>query len=266
MKTQILDLSGKKVKEIEMPKYFSSEIRKDIVAKVLEAKKKQQPYAPNLMAGKQHAAKGKMVHRRHVWRSGYGRGQSRVPKKIFSRRGSQFNLEAAEVPFARGGMRAHPPKVIHMINTKKINKKELEMALMSALSATANGKEIAKRYETIKDDVKNVPFVVDKFDKTKTKEILKGLKNILGKDLFELAIKKKSVRAGRGTMRGRKYKSNAGLLIVIGKDETLKVTGIDVKKADNVSVVDLAKGGVGRLTLYTEKSIEELNERLNKLK
>ena len=99
MKTQILNLEGKKVKEIEMPKYFSSEIRKDIVAKDLETKKKQQPYAPNLMAGKQHTAKGKMVHRRHVWRSGYGRGQSRVPRKIFSRKGSQFNLEAAEVPF-----------------------------------------------------------------------------------------------------------------------------------------------------------------------
>nr|AJS11922.1 50S ribosomal protein L4P [uncultured archaeon] len=261
MKTQILNLEGKKVKEIEMPKYFSSEIRKDIVAKVLETKKKQQPYAPNLMAGKQHTAKGKMVHRRHVWRSGYGRGQSRVPRKIFSRKGSQFNLEAAEVPFARGGMRAHPPKVIHIINTKKINKKELEMALLSALSATANGKEIAKRYETIKDDVKNAPFVVDKFDKTKTKEILAGLKNILGNDLFELAIKKKSIRAGKGTMRGRKYKSNAGLLIVIGNGETLKFNSVDVKKANSVGVPDLARGGVGRLTLYTESAINELNER-----
>ena len=114
---------------------------------------------------------------------------------------------------------------------------------------------------TVKDDVKNAPFVVDKFDKTKTKEILAGLKNILGNDLFELAIKKKSIRAGKGTMRGRKYKSNAGLLIVIGNGETLKFNSVDVKKANSVGVPDLARGGVGRLTLYTESAINELNER-----
>ena len=80
-----------------MPNFFSAKIRDDIVSKILEAKKNKQPYAPSPVAGKQHAARGKVVHRRHVWRSGYGKGISRVPRKIMSRRGEQFNWVAAEV-------------------------------------------------------------------------------------------------------------------------------------------------------------------------
>src|SRR3989344_228840 len=146
MKTKILDIQGQTKKTIELPKFFESEIREDIVAKVLEAKKRQQPYSPSLVAGKQHSAKGKIVHRRHVWRSGYGRGQSRVPRKIFSQKGSQFNWEAAEVPNARGGMRAHPPKIASMMKILKINKKELKRAFESSLSATANPNFVLEKY------------------------------------------------------------------------------------------------------------------------
>src|SRR3989344_4897743 len=261
MKTQILNLDGKKIKEIETPEFFEFPVREDIIFKVLETKKTKQPYSPSLIAGKQHSAKGKVVHRRHVWRSGYGRGESRVPRKILSRRGSQSNWVAAEVPHARGGMRAHPPKVVKMINTSKINKKEMELALKSALSATANEKIISKKYSSLnKKEIKNLPFIVDKFDKIKTKEIIQSLKNILGTELFKVAIKEKKVRAGIG----RRYKSNAGMLIITGKDEKLKISGIDVKNAKDVSVLDLAKGGAGRLTLYTEKAIKDLEEKFNK--
>ena len=40
MKTKILDINGQTKKIIELPKFFENEIREDIVAKVLEAKKK----------------------------------------------------------------------------------------------------------------------------------------------------------------------------------------------------------------------------------
>jgi len=35
--------------------------------------------------------------------------------------------------------------------------------------------------------------------------------------LLNIDLQKKSVRAGKGKLRGRKYKSNAGLLLVVGK-------------------------------------------------
>jgi len=110
MKAKIKNIQGKETKSINMPTCFSAPIREDLVAKAIQTKIQMQPYAPSLVAGKQHAASGKIVHRRHVWRSGYGRGMSRIPRKVMSRRGSQFNFVAAEVSSTRGGRRAHPPK------------------------------------------------------------------------------------------------------------------------------------------------------------
>lgn len=262
MKTKTYDLTGKEKGSVDLPKEFSSTIREDIVAKVLEATKKHQPYSPSPVAGKQHSAKGKMVHRRHVWRSGYGRGASRVPRKIFSQKGSQFNWEAAEVPFARGGMRAHPPKIEHFLKELKINKKEFKIAFASALSATANEKYIARKYSSLDKIDKKVPLVISVSKNPKTKDLLTGVKKILGEELYNVAVKKKSVRAGRGTMRGRKYKSNAGMILVTGNDEDIKTKMFEVKAVKDINVTDLAKGGLGRLTIYTEKAIEDLSKKL----
>jgi large subunit ribosomal protein L4e len=264
MKTKLLDLSGKEHSQIELPKEFSSPVREDIVAKFLETKKRQQPYSPSPVAGKQHSAKGLIVHRRHVWRSGYGRGQSRVPRKIFSSRGSQFNWEAAETPQSRGGMRAHPPKIEHFLKELKINKKEMKIAFASALSATANERYVFEKYSSVNDKKIKVPFiVVSDITKLKTKELLKSLKSILGEELYNVAIKKKSVRAGKGKMRGRKYKSNAGMLLVLGNNEKLKTNMFDVVNVKELNIMNLANGGLGRLTIYTENAIKDLNGKLN---
>jgi large subunit ribosomal protein L4e len=267
MKTKTYDITGKEKSDITLPKEFSSKIREDIVAKVLEAKKRQQPYSPSPVAGKQHSAKGKIVHRRHVWRSGYGRGQSRVPRKIFSQKGSRFNWEAAEVPFARGGMRAHPPKIEHFLKELKINKKELKIAFLSALSATASEKYVIDKYSTIEKLNKKVPFVISVGTEKaiKVKELLNGLKNMFGEELYNIAIKRKTIRAGKGKMRGRKYKSNAGMILVLGNDENLKTKMFEVKQVREIGVADLARGGLGRLTVYTEKAIKDLDDRINKV-
>jgi large subunit ribosomal protein L4e len=242
-------------------KIFEAEIREDLVSKVLETKKRQQPYSNDPTAGKKHSAKGLIVHARHVWRSGYGRGQSRVPRKIFSRKGSQFNWQAAEVPQAKGGMRAHPPKITQFLRNLKINKKELNIAFASAIAATASEKYLLKKYSSIKNLDKKAPFVVSsEITKLKTKQMFTELKNILG-NLYSVAIKEKSVRAGKGKLRGRKYKSTAGMIFVLGNDETLKTKLFEVKKARELGVVDLANGGLGRVAVYTEKAIKDLEDK-----
>ncbi|MEX2017352.1 MAG: 50S ribosomal protein L4 [Candidatus Pacearchaeota archaeon] len=264
MKTDILDINGKKAGTIELPDAFSKTVREDLIQKVLEAKKHKQPYAPYFMAGRQHSASGRIVHRRHVWRSGYGRGQSRVPRKTMSRRGSQFNWIAAEIPFAVGGRRAHPPKIISMLTRMKINKKEMKVALESALSATANERIVIRRYERLEGQkFERLPVVVESNLVTlKTKEFISSLKKILGEKIFDVAMKMTKIRSGRGKMRGRKYKSTAGALVVLGKGEAMKAKVIDSKSVDNLGVADLAKGGPGRIVIYTEKAIRDLQEKL----
>jgi large subunit ribosomal protein L4e len=263
MKTKLLDINGKEKGKIDLPKCFSAKVREDIVAKVIEIKKVKQPYAPSPVAGKQHSASGILIHQRKVWKSQYGKGISRIPRKIMTRKGSQFNWVGAEVSNTRGGRRPHPPKVMSMVNRLKVNKKELKIALESALSATIDAKFIVKRYATLKDKkIENVSFVVEsKLATLKAKELVSSLKKILGENLFGLAVQKKSIRSGKGKLRGRKYKSNAGLLLVIGNKEKLKTTAFEVVSAKKLGVNDLASGGVGRLTVYTEEAIKNLGEK-----
>jgi len=260
-KTKILTIDGKSKGEIELPKCFSVEIRQDVIAKVLEAQKIWQPYAPSPVAGKQASASGKLNHRRGVWKSHYKKGISRIPRKIITRKGSQFNWIGATIPSTRGGRRAHPPKVLSFLSRLKMNKKEKMLALKSALSATADKKSVEKRYKTIEKLDRELPLVVEsKITSIKTKDLISNMKKILGEKLFDLGLKKKSPRAGKGKLRGRKYKSNAGLLFVVGKKEKLKTGAFEVVNVDKLGVTDLAKGSPGRLTVYTEGAIKELGE------
>lgn len=263
MKAKIYDIEGKEKGSIDLPKCFSAPIREDLVMKLIEIKKTEQPYGPSPTAGNSYSASGKLKHRRHVWKSQYGRGMSRIPRKQMSRRGTQFNWVGATVPNTRGGRRAHPPKVASRIGTLNVNKKELKLAIYSALSATVNSKWILKRYATLKDEkLSQVPIIIEsKFLASKTKGILSGLRKILGEKLSNIAFKKKEVRSGKGKFRGRKYKSNAGMILVIGEKEKLKIKSFEVVSTKYLGINDLANGGLGRLTVYTENAIKEIGEK-----
>jgi large subunit ribosomal protein L4e len=265
MKANLFGVDGKKVKQIEIPDFFKEAIRVDLIKKISELMKRKQPYGPSPVAGNQHSASGKLKHHRHVWKSQYGRGMSRIPRMQRSRKGSQFDWVGATVPSARGGRRAHPPKVISMVTEGKINKKELKLATLSAISATASQKYLTKRYSTLKGEIKiELPFLVDsKIIELKTKKLLETLKAVLGTKLYSIAIQKKEIRKGRGKIRGRKYKSNLGLLLVLGNGEKIKTTAFDTINVKELSVNHLAKGEPGRLTVYTEKAILDLKERFS---
>ena len=85
-------------------------------------------------------------------------------------------------------------------------------------------------------------------------------KKIIGADLFEVALRKKTIRSGKGKLRGRKYKKNAGLLLVIGEREKLKTKQIEIVNVKKLGINSLAKGGMGRLVIYTENAIKDLGE------
>lgn len=255
MKAELYDMHGKKIKEIDLPEVFHMEIREDIAGKMYEAEKflAMHPYSNAPEAGKRHSASGTISHRRHNWKGHYGHGTSRIPRKTMSRRGVNFFWIGAEVSSTRGGRRAHPPRTDQKV--LKINKKEQKIAINSALAATAKEKYVKERYSTINSAKISVPAVIEFKEKLKAKDFLKMLKAIFG-DNLHLVLKNKSVRAGKGKMRGRKYKSNSGLLLIKSKEENIKVQGIDVKSLNELSILDLYP--LGRLTAYTEKAIHEL--------
>ena len=99
----------------------------------------------------------------------------------------------------------------------------------------------------------------------KTKETRDIFKNLgVWDDIIR--SKSKTIRAGRGKMRGRKYKNKIGPLIVIGKDAGIMKAarnhpGVDIVMVDKLSAEHLAPGThAGRLTIWTEDAIKYLSK------
>jgi large subunit ribosomal protein L4e len=261
MKAKILNKAGKENKGIDLPKNFSSKIRKDIVLKVFEAQKRQQSYGSKPGAGAGYSASGISIKARHRWKGTYGKGISRIPRKIMSRHGSSFNWVGATTANTRGGRTAHPPRT-EKNQFKKINKKELIVAMNSCFSASVDSKMLSNSYGK---EISNIPLVVNgEVLKIKTKEFLEFLKNALG-EAYEKALKKKNKRCGRGKTRGRKYRLSSGILFIIGKEEEMKRKGVDIVKVDDLSISDLTLNGIpGRMVVYSENAIKEIGEKWKK--
>lgn len=258
MKTKLFNKSGKSTKEVALPKNFTSKIRPDILAKVFEVQKLiySQQYGSKPNAGAGYSASGIIKHKRHDWKSSYNKGISRIPRKIMSRNGSSFNWVGATVSNTRGGRRPHSPTSLKNVFSK-INKKEYIIAMNSAFSATIDKEYLSLKYS---EEINSGLIFEKEILTLKSKELFSLFEKLLG-ETFKKALKKKKVRAGRGKTRGRKYKRNAGLLFVIGNEESMKRKGIDVINVTNLKISDLAPNGEpGRLVFYTEKAIKEIGE------
>ncbi|MCH7850027.1 MAG: 50S ribosomal protein L4 [Nanoarchaeota archaeon] len=260
MKAKLMDKTGKEKGTVELPKNFSVRIREDILSKVYETLKGiyAQPYGAMEGAGAGYSASGIIKKKRHDWKGSYGKGISRIPRKIMSRHGSSFNWIGATVASTRGGRKPHAPRSA-MNPFKKINKKELRIAFNSALAGTVNLKFLEKKYgKPIKS---GFVFSSDILD-LKTKNFITSMKTAFGEDNIKSVMKTKKIRSGVGKMRGRKYKSNAGLLFVLGNAESMKRSGIDVVNVRDLRIKDLSPNGEpGRLVCYTKDAIKEIEER-----
>jgi large subunit ribosomal protein L4e len=247
-KVNIYGTDGKPSGEIELPKVFDTQFRPDIIRKTVNAirSNKRQPYGSDPLAGCRHATAS----------AGKGRGMSRVPRLTQGQRG-------ALAPCVVGGRRAHPPKT-EKNWSEKINKKEKQLAKNSALAATAKKDIVTKRGHKFDEKVTLPVIVDDKFEKIKkTKDIIDALDKIgVYKDILR-AANGKHIRAGKGKMRGRRYRKPKSLLIVTTKDEIQKssrnLSGVDVIKPKDINAEYLAPGGdPGRLTIFTKSAINEL--------
>ncbi len=249
MKAKVIDLSGNEVGEIELPLVFETEYRPDLIKKAVLASQanRLQPYGPGPLAGIKTSAKS--------W--GTCRGVSRVPRIVNGRR-------AARVTQARGGRKAHPPKP-EADRTEKINVKERRKAIQSAIAATVDSEKVRARGHVFSG---TIPVVVK--DDLETLDKTKDMKNFLvAAGLWDDVMRAKNgrtIRAGRGKMRGRKYKNRKSLLIVAGQDKGLmkaarNLPGVDFITVERLNAEILAPGThPGRLAVWTESSLKWLGE------
>src|SRR3990167_1169224 len=226
---KVLDLEGKKIREINLPKQFSEPYHPNLIKRAILAIQgnKRQPYGASPRAGLRYSST--LSKRRKKYKGSYGKGISRTPRKVMWRRGTQFGYVGATAPGTRGGRKAHPPKA-EKIFTKKINIKERRKAIRSALSATFTLDLIKKRNHQIP---REFPFIIE--DKFETLEKTKDVMNILNKLGFEKELErceKKKVRAGKGKTRGRRYRKKVGPLIVVSKDCKLLKSAVNIPGVD----------------------------------
>lgn len=245
----LYSLKGKPLKAVNLPPVFGTEVRVDAIRRAVNAFRanRRQPYGPGARAGLRHSVEG--------W--GKGRGASRVPR-LKDRRG-----RGAQAPGTVGGRRAHPPRPDRKW-AKKLNKKERKLARASALAATADPGLVRKRGHRLPDGL-SVPVVLEeKVEELKTTAEALDLFQRLGVDEELSRTTPRKVRAGRGTMRGRRYRRPKGPLVVLPPDTTGgrafgNLPGVEVLAPAGLNAEVLAPGGMpGRLILFSENALDEL--------
>jgi large subunit ribosomal protein L4e len=252
-KINVYGLDGSVKDSIELPQVFTTPYRPDLIRKsfnVLHSNKRQS-YGANPLSGKRHATAS----------VGKGRGMSRVPRLTQGRR-------AALAPCVVGGRRAHPPKA-ERIWDEKINRKENRLARYSAIAATANKMIVTQRGHQFNEKITLPVIIDDAFDKlTKTKEVIGVFKKIGIYDDVVRSANGKHIRAGKGKLRGRKYRTPKSVLIVSKTQKPRKsahnLMGVDSTTPDQLNIEYLAPGGdAGRLTIFTESALVQLGVKNN---
>lgn len=254
-KAQVFDLKGNILKDIELPIFFSYPVRKDIIRRAFlsEFTKSLQPKGRDPMAGKRTSALS----------FGINLGMARVPRV-------KTTGEAALAPNTVGGRVTFPPSPEKRIK-EEINEKEKRLATISALSATTDVNLVKQRGHLFSNEKLPIILTDDIIKMTKTKEILEVFESLKISEDIERVKEKIRIRSGKGKMRGRRYKTPKGPLIVIHENNPVfvkaasNIAGVDVVTAQDLSVLHLAPGGhPGRLTLYTQSSIDVLRKRFDK--
>lgn len=248
-KVNVYNKSGSSAGEVNLPAVFETEFRPDVIRKAVNAAQanRRQPYGSYKLAG----------HGPHKSvRS--GQGIARIPRETQSGK-------ATFAPPTTGGRRAHPPKV-EKVWSEKINRKESMLARASALAASAIEDAVRTRGHKFKDGL-TLPVVVDDEVEAieKTKELVAAFEAIGVGDDLERAVEGKHQRAGRGKMRGRRYKTPKSLLFVVSGLEApvltaaKNLTGVDVATPDMLSTELCAPGGdAGRLVVFTKSALNRL--------
>lgn len=250
--SKVFNLKGKAVGKVKLPDVFKTSFRPDVVRRAVVAlqSRRFQPQGRDPMAGKRTTAESR----------GVGLGIARVPRLKSGNRAA-FGVGIV------GGHSAHPPRSEKRI-VKRIPRKEMGLALRSAVAATGV-KEVVKKRGHVVEDVRDFPLVVvdEVEDLRRTRDVREVLLSLgVWGDVFRVR-ESRNVRAGKGKGRGRRYKQAVGPLIVVGENRGVveaarNLPGVEVALVDELNVELLAPGThVGRLTIWSSSAIERLNEK-----
>jgi len=247
----VLSLDGSVVGNIRLPSIFGLPVRIDLIRRAFHSAHtaRIQPKGRDPLAGKRRCG--------HYW--GIGHGVARLPRL--------WNGRAVFAPNVRGGRRQFAPTPLRRIH-EEINWKEMKLAILSALAASAKRSFVVSRGHLVPEGLEVPIVVVDEFERlSRVRQVREVLQKLgLWRDV-ERAQLRTRIRAGKGKMRGRRYVTPKSILFMLS-DVHVPVTravanlpGVDYTTPRTLNILQLAPGGVpGRLLVATRQAIETLGE------
>jgi len=148
---------------------------------------------------------------------------------------------------------------------RKINLHQKRFAVVSALAASAVPSLLLARGHKI-ENISEVPLVVDDNIQTyhKTKDAVQFLERSSAIDDINRVNDSKTLRAGRGKMRNRRYVHRRGPLLILPDNKGVaafrNIFGLDIGNVNALNLLHLAPGGhIGRFVVWTKAAFEKLD-------
>jgi len=240
---------------VPLPAVFTAPIRPDVVHFVHSriALNKRQPYSVNKYAGKTPSATS--------W--GTGRAVSRIPRVQGG--GTHRSGQGAFGNMCRGGRMFSPTKPWRKWH-RKVNLTQRRYAVASAVAASAVPALVMARGHRIMGTPEG-PLIVSSSVETitKTSAAVALLKKFGAYTDVEKVQDSKTMRAGKGKMRNRRFVQRRGPLIVYKTDGGItrafrNIPGVELASVESLNLLQLAPGGhVGRFVIWTEAAFAALD-------
>jgi large subunit ribosomal protein L4e len=249
--TDVLSLDGRPKGKVSIPSMFDESVRPELIQRAVIAENTMglQPQGHYPLAGMQTTAR--YYGRMHAYRTGRHMGVAIRPKQKL---GGGVQGAVRRIPSSVKGKRAHP-HLVEKIIAERINKKEYQKALASAVSATGKTNPII-----VADEIESV---------SKTKDMLKIFNNLnLKKELGESSAKARIRKGLRRSSKIKRYRKS--ILLVVGKESgaikaARNMKGVDACPVSKITANLLAPGGIpGRTTVWSESAIKNLEESISK--
>jgi large subunit ribosomal protein L4e len=253
---QFEDATKRESSSLKLPAVFTAPLRPDLVREVHTnmAKNKRQAYGVSRWAGHQTSAES--------W--GTGRAVSRIPRVAGG--GTHRAGQAAFGNMCRGGHMFNPNRTWRRWH-RSTNVTQKRHAMASALAASALPSLVLARGHRIAD-IPELPLVVSEGAQSllKTKAALKLLNELGCTAELQKVADSKTVRAGSGKSRGRRYVQRRGPLVVFSEDNGIvkafrNIPGVELCHVDNLNLLQVAPGGTfGRFIIWTAPAFKRLRE------
>jgi large subunit ribosomal protein L4e len=149
---------------------------------------------------------------------------------------------------------------------RKVSVNQRRYATVSAIAATAIPSLVFARGHRV-ESVAELPLVLinDLESVCKTKIAVEVLKKISAYADVEKVIDSKTLRAGKGKSRNRRFRQRRGPLVVYKEDKGIvkafrNIPGVELSPVSALNLLLLAPGGhLGRFVIWTKGAFEELS-------